>query len=53
MIDVGGFGRDNDASILNKSEFGQALEKYQSELNIPSPELVENLMLPPVCIVRR
>ena len=50
MIDVGGFGRDNDASILNESEFGQAFEKYQSELNIPSPELVENLMLPYVLL---
>ena len=43
MIDVG--GRDNDASILNEPEFGQAFEKYRSELNIPSPELAENLML--------
>ena len=51
MIDVGGFGKDNDTSILNESEFGQAFEKYQSELNIPSPELVENLML--LCIVKR
>ena len=50
MIDVGGFGRDNDASILNESEFGQAFEKYQSELNIPFPELVENLMLPYVLL---
>ena len=50
MIDVGGFGRDNDASILNESEFRQAFEKYQSELNIPSPELVENLMLPYVLL---
>ena len=50
MIDVGGFWRDNDASILNESEFGQVFEKYQSELNISSPELVENLMLPYVML---
>ena len=50
MTDVGAFGRDNDASILNESEFGQAFEKYQSELNIPSPELVKNLMLPYVLL---
>ena len=50
MIDLGGFGRGNDASILNESEFGQAFEKYQSKLNIPSPELVENLMLPYVLL---
>ena len=35
MIDVGGFVQDNDASVLNVSEFGQ---HNQSELNIPSPE---------------
>ena len=50
MIDIGGFGRDNDASILNESESGQAFEKYQSELNIPFPKLVENLMLPYVLL---
>ena len=50
MIDIGGFGRDNDEPILNESEFGQAFEKYQSELNIPSPKLVENLVLPYVLL---
>ena len=50
MIDIGSFESDNDASILNESEFGQAFEKYQSELNIPSTKLVENLMLPYVLL---
>ena len=39
MIDVGSFRRDNDASILNESEFGQVFEKYQSRVEYFIPRV--------------
>ena len=46
MIDIGGYGRDNDASIFHESELGQAFEKHQSKLNVPEAELVAGFLLP-------
>ena len=50
MIDIGGYGRDNDASIFHKSELGQAFEKHQSKLNVPEAELVAGFLLPYVLV---
>ena len=50
LIDVGGFGRDNDAGILSESSFGQAFEHGQEDLNLPQPNLFKNHMLPYVLV---
>ena len=35
FFDIGGFGRDNDASILSESSFGKMFEEGPGGFNIP------------------
>ena len=44
LVDVGGYGRDNDASILNESLFGQMFEN--GEMSTPLPRKVGDYTLP-------
>ena len=46
LVDIGGYGRENDAGLLSQSPFGQALEKGKEKLNIPAPEPVGSFNLP-------
>ena len=50
LIDVGGYGRDNDAGILSETAFGNALENNPSILNLPKPSLVKSKVLPYVLV---
>ena len=50
LVDIGGYGRENDAGLLSQSPFGQALEKGRETLNIPSPEHVGPFNLPYVFV---
>ena len=44
LVDIGGYGRDNDASIFAQSEMGVAFE--QNEIDIPEAEVVDGYTLP-------
>ena len=48
LLDVGNYGRDNDAHIFNTSEMGKAF--INSEITIPSPVAVNGFNLPHVLI---
>ena len=37
LVDVGSYGRENDAAILSESAFGKLFDAGPSGLNIPSP----------------
>lgn len=50
LVDVGSFGRENDAAILSESAFGKLFEGGRSGLSIPSTRLVGNSRLPYVLI---
>lgn len=50
LVDVGSYGRENDAAILSESAFGKLFDAGPSGLNIPSPRLVGNFRLPYVLI---
>ena len=44
LVDIGNFGRDNDAHIFNNSMMGKAF--LNDELNVPSPREVDGYQLP-------
>ena len=44
LVDIAGFGRDNDAALLQESQFGQAFEN--GELSLPDARQVGGNMLP-------
>lgn len=48
MVDVGGYGRDNDAAIFEESQFGQAFT--HGRMAIPSPTLRGTFTLPYVIV---
>lgn len=50
MVDVGGFGRDNDASILQESLFGRMFDSGPHAFNIPPPTNVGSSSLPYVLV---
>ena len=50
LVDVGSYGRENDAAILSESAFGKLFDACPSGLKIPSPRLVGNFRLPYVLI---
>ena len=50
LIDVGGFGRDNDVAIFTQSVLGKMVEESLTDFNIPSPQLTGNEMFPYVLI---
>ena len=50
LVDVGSYGRENDAAILSESAFGKLFDGGPSGLSIPSPRLVGNSRLPYVLI---
>ena len=43
LVDIAGFGRDNDASLLQESQFGQAFQN--GELSLPDARQVGRNML--------
>ena len=48
MVDIGGYGRDNDAAIFSESAFGQAFEN--STVPTPHPTNKEGFILPYVIV---
>ena len=48
MVDIGGYGRDNDATLLEESQFGKAFEN--NELTLPEPRQEGENMLP-YCLI--
>ena len=50
LLDIGGYGRDNDAAIFTESIFGKMFEESPTDLHIPSPQLTGAEMLPYVLI---
>ncbi len=46
LLDISGYGRENDAGLLSQSPFWQALESGRDKLNIPAPEPVVSFYLP-------
>ena len=50
LVDIGAYGRDNDAAILSESVFGQMFENRPSNFNIPAPRTVGNFRLPYVLV---
>lgn len=44
LIDVGNYGKDNDAHIFNESDMGKAF--LANRMNIPSPNMVDRYKLP-------
>lgn len=50
LVDVGGYGRNNDSGIPLQSSFGQAFDNDRESLNIPKPCVVNNHTLPYVLV---
>lgn len=50
LVDVGSYGRENDAAILSESVFGKLFDSGPSGLCLLSPRLVGNSRLPYVLI---
>ena len=48
IVDIGNFGRDNDAQIFNGSEMCRAF--ISGDMNIPSPTVVKGFNLPHVLV---
>ena len=48
LVDIGNFGRDNDAHIFNNSMMGRAF--YKNELNVPPPRKIDGHQLPFVIV---
>lgn len=48
LVDIGGYGRDNDASIFSQSEIGMAFE--DGDIEIPEAEVVDGKTLPYVIV---
>ena len=48
LVDIGNFGRDNDAHIFNNSMMGKAF--INDDLNVPSPREVDGFHLPFVIV---
>lgn len=48
LVDIGGYGRDNDAALLQQSAFGKAFE--ESGMFIPPPRNVGSYRLPHVLV---
>ena len=48
VVDIGNFGRDNDAQIFNNSEMGRAF--ISGNMNIPSQAVVDGFTLPHVLV---
>ena len=48
MVDIGGFGKDNDASIFGQSDIALAFD--DGELHVPADELISGHLLPHVII---
>ncbi len=49
LVDIGNYGRDNDANILNNSLMGMALK--DDKLYVPPPRKVNDDMLPYVIFI--
>lgn len=50
LIDIGAYGRENDAGVLTDSAFGQAFESDAVHLNLPQPVKVGTRCLPYVLV---
>ena len=48
LVDIGGYGRDNDASIFSQSEMGVAFDS--DKIEIPETEVVDGYTLPYVIV---
>ena len=48
IVDIGNFGRDNDAQIFNSSEMGKAF--ISGNMSVPSQTVVEGFTLPYVLV---
>ncbi|XP_065068543.1 putative nuclease HARBI1 [Rhopilema esculentum] len=48
IVDIGGYGGDNDASIFGGSEMGMAFK--EGEMDIPKPDTTDGLTLPYVLV---
>ena len=48
LVDIGGYGRDNDAAIFGQSEIGIAFDN--NEMNLPEPKNVDGYTLPYVLV---
>ena len=48
LVDIGGYGHDNDASLFSQSDIGISLNN--SRMNIPDPEFVHDRLLPYVLV---
>ena len=48
IVDIGNFGRDNDAQIFNSSEMGKAF--ISGNMSVPSQTVVEGFTLPHVLV---
>ena len=48
LVDIGGYGRDNDASIFGQCKMGEGFE--ENEMNCPNAEIVNGYTLPYVII---
>ena len=46
MVDISGYGRDNDATIFSECAFGQAFEN--DTVPIPNPTNKQGFTIPPV-----
>lgn len=50
LVDVGSYGRENDAAILSESAFGKRFEGGPSGFNIPQARRAGSFMLPHVLV---
>eukprot|EP00112_Aurelia_sp_Birch-Aquarium-sp1_P015468 Seg3426.4 transcript_id=Seg3426.4/GoldUCD/mRNA.D3Y31 product="Protein ANTAGONIST OF LIKE HETEROCHROMATIN PROTEIN 1" protein_id=Seg3426.4/GoldUCD/D3Y31 len=48
LVDIGGYGGDNDASIFGGSEMGISFR--EGEMDIPEPEIIDKFSLPYVLV---
>ena len=48
LVDVGNYGRENDAQIFNNSDMGKAF--LANEINIPAPTIIDGHELPYVIV---
>ena len=48
LVDIGNFGRDNDAAIFNQSNMGMAF--HEGEMNLPTAEVIDGFCLPFVIV---
>ena len=48
LVDIGNFGRDNDAAIFNQSNMGMTF--HEGEMNLPTAEVIDGFCLPFVIV---